>query len=221
MILTNHNNHKKSAFNSIEEKIMINTDKVDFEKMNGLVPAIIIDSATDQVLMLGFMNKEALEKAIAEKKVTFYSRAKKRLWTKGETSGNYLNLVDIKLDCDNDTLLISAEPKGNTCHLDQYSCFGIEKENYKFLKYLDDLIKDRKEKLPENSYTTKLFKEGENRIIQKVGEEAVETIIAAKNNDKEEIINESADLLFHLLVMLNEKNITLDEVISELENRHQ
>ncbi|MDZ7763650.1 MAG: phosphoribosyl-ATP diphosphatase [Melioribacteraceae bacterium] len=129
-------------------------------------------------------------------------------------------MVDIKLDCDNDTLLISANPEGNTCHLDQYSCFGIEKENYKFLKYLDQLIKDRKEKLPENSYTTKLFKEGENRIIQKVGEEAIETVIAAKNNDREEIINESADLLFHLLVMLNEKEVSLNDVIYELQKRH-
>jgi phosphoribosyl-ATP pyrophosphohydrolase/phosphoribosyl-AMP cyclohydrolase len=161
--------------------------------------------------MLGFMNKEAVQKTINEKKVTFYSRSKERLWTKGETSGNYLNLVNIKLDCDNDTLLISANPQGNTCHLDQYSCFGIEKENYKFLKYLDNLIKDRREKLPENS----------NRIIQKVGEEAVETVIAAKNNDRKEIINETADLLYHLLVMLNQKEISLNDVISELENRHK
>ena len=136
-------------------------------------------------------------------------------------SGNYLELVDIKIDCDNDTLLITANPKGNTCHLDQYSCFGLEKENYKFLQYLDDLIKFRKKELPENSYTTKLFKQGENRIIQKVGEEAIETVIAAKNNDREELINESADLLFHLLVMLNQKEIPFNDVISELEKRHR
>jgi len=200
---------------------MININKIDFDKMNGLVPAIVTDNFTGQVLMLGFMNKEAVQKTINEKKVTFYSRSKERLWTKGETSGNYLNLVNIKLDCDNDTLLISANPQGNTCHLDQYSCFGIEKENYKFLKYLDNLIKDRREKLPENSYTTKLFQSGENRIIQKVGEEAVETVIAAKNNDRKEIINETADLLYHLLVMLNQKEISLNDVISELENRHK
>lgn len=199
---------------------MIDTSKIDFDKMNGLVPAIITDYITGQVLMLGYMNKEAFQKTIDERKVIFYSRSKKRLWTKGETSSNFLNLIDIKLDCDNDTLLISANPEGNTCHLDQYSCFGVKKENYKFLKYLDELIKDRKENLPENSYTTQLFKQGENRIIQKVGEEAVETIIAAKNNNREEIINESADLIFHLLVMLNEKNISLNEVISELEFRH-
>lgn len=199
---------------------MIDISKVDFDKMNGLVPAIVTDNFTGQVLMLGFMNREAVQKTINEKKVTFYGRSKKRLWTKGETSGNYLNLVDIKIDCDSDTLLISANPQGNTCHLEQYSCFGIERESYKFLKYLDNLIKDRKEKLPENSYTTKLFKEGENRIIQKVGEEAIETVIAAKNNNKEEIINESADLIFHLMVMLNEKDIALIDVISELEKRH-
>lgn len=202
-------------------KNMIEIKKIDFDKMNGLVPAVVVDELTGQVLMLGFMNKEAVEKTLSEEKVTFYSRSKKRLWTKGETSGNYLELVDIKLDCDNDTLLVSAKPHGNTCHKDRYSCFGIEKENYKFLKYLDELIKSRKEDLPENSYTTKLFKQGENRIIQKVGEEAVETVIAAKNNDMKEIINESADLIFHLMVMLNEKEIKLGEVISQLENRHK
>jgi phosphoribosyl-ATP pyrophosphohydrolase/phosphoribosyl-AMP cyclohydrolase len=200
---------------------MIDINKINFDKMNGLVPVIVTDNITGQVLMLGFMNSEAVHKTVTENKVTFYSRSKERLWTKGEISGNYLELVDIKIDCDNDTLLITANPKGNTCHLDQYSCFGLEKENYKFLKYLDDLIKTRKNELPANSYTTKLFKQGENRIIQKVGEEAIETVIAAKNNDKEEIINESADLLFHLLVMLNQKEITLNNVISELEKRHR
>lgn len=200
---------------------MIDINKINFDKMNGLVPVIVTDNITGQVLMLGFMNREAVHKTIAENKVTFYSRSKERLWTKGETSGNYLELIDIKIDCDNDTLLITANPKGNTCHLDQYSCFGLENENYKFLKYLDDLIKTRKKELPENSYTTKLFKQGENRIIQKVGEEAIETVIAAKNNDREVLINESADLLFHLLVMLNQKEIPFNDVISELEKRHR
>ena len=199
---------------------MIDTSKVDFSKLNGLVPAIITDYSSGQVLMLGFMNEEALNKTLKEKRVTFYSRSKERLWTKGETSGNYLNLVDIKLDCDNDTLLISANPQGNTCHKDQYSCFGIEKDNYAFLKYLENLIVNRKKELPENSYTTKLFKEGENRIIQKVGEEAIETVIAAKNNDREEIINETSDLIYHLLVLLTEKDIALSDVIGELEKRH-
>lgn len=200
---------------------MIDINKINFDKMNGLVPVIVTDNITGQVLMLGFMNREAVHKTVAENKVTFYSRSKERLWTKGETSGNYLELVDILIDCDNDTLLITANPKGNTCHIDQYSCFGLEKENYKFLQYLDDLIKFRKKELPENSYTTKLFKQGENRIIQKVGEEAIETVIAAKNNDREELINESADLLFHLLVMLNQKEIPFNDVISELEKRHR
>lgn len=200
---------------------MIDINKINFDKMNGLVPVIVTENITGQVLMLGFMNREAVHKTVAENKVTFYSRSKERLWTKGETSGNYLELVDIKIDCDNDTLLITANPKGNTCHIDQYSCFGLEKENYKFLQYLDDLIKSRKKELPENSYTTKLFKQGENRIIQKVGEEAIETVIAAKNNDREELINESADLLFHLLVMLNQKEIPFNDVISELEKRHR
>jgi len=199
---------------------MIDTSKVDFSKLDGLVPAIVIDNFSGQVLMLGFMNKEALEKTIEEKKVTFYSRTKERLWIKGETSGNYLNLIDIKLDCDNDTLLIKAIPQGNTCHKDQYSCFGIEKDNVLFLKYLENLIRKRKEEMPENSYTTTLFKRGENRIIQKVGEEAIETVIAAKNNDKEEIINETSDLLYHLLVMLAEKDIAFNDVIGELEKRH-
>lgn len=200
---------------------MVEINKIDFDKMDGLVPAIITDNITGQVLMLGYMNKEAVQETIDKKKVAFYSRSKKRLWTKGETSGNFLNLVDIKIDCDNDTLLIAANPQGNTCHLDQYSCFGIEKDNYKFLNYLDNLIKTRKDELPGNSYTSKLFKQGENRIIQKVGEEAVEAVIAAKNNDRKEIINETADLLFHLLVMLNQKEISLNDVISELENRHK
>ncbi len=194
--------------------------KINFDKMNGLVPAIVLDNRTEKVLMLGFMNQEAVQRTIEKKKITFYSRSKKRLWTKGESSGNYLNLVDIKLDCDNDTLLLTANPEGNTCHKDQYSCFGLEKENYLFLKYLNELVQKRKEELPENSYTTELFKQGENRIIQKIGEEAVEIVIAAKNKDKQEIINESADLIFHLIVMLTQRDIKLTDVIAELENRH-
>lgn len=200
---------------------MIDISEINFEKLNGLVPAIIIDDNTGQVLMLGFMNDEAYQKTIDEKVVTFFSRTKNRLWTKGETSGNYLNLVDIKTDCDNDTLLIRVNPEGNTCHLGNYSCFNIEKDNLRFLQKLFELIKDRKEKLPEDSYTSKLFKKGENRIIQKVGEEAIETIIAAKNNDKEEIINETSDLIYHLFVMLAEKDIELNEIAENLLSRHK
>lgn len=200
---------------------MIDISEINFDKLNGLVPAIIIDDNTGQVLMLGFMNDEAYQKTIDEKVVTFFSRTKNRLWTKGETSGNYLNLVDIKTDCDNDTLLIRVNPEGNTCHLGNYSCFNIEKDNLRFLQKLFELIKDRKEKLPEDSYTSKLFKKGENRIIQKVGEEAIETIIAAKNNDKEEIINETSDLIYHLFVMLAEKDIELNEIAENLLSRHK
>ena len=201
---------------------MIKVTDINFDKLNGLIPAVIVDKNTDQVLMLGFMSKEAVEKTIELKKVTFFSRTKNRLWTKGETSKNYLNLVEILIDCDNDSLLIYTEPEGNTCHLEQYSCFGINKKTDKdFLTKLFELIKTRKVELPENSYTTKLFKEGENRIIQKVGEEAVETVIAAKNRDKKEIINETSDLIYHLFVMLAEQGIDFDEVVENLESRHK
>jgi len=199
---------------------MIDIEKLDFEKLNGLIPAIIIDSKTEQVLMLGFMNKESLQKTIELKKVTFYSRTRKTLWTKGETSGNFLELVDMKPDCDNDTILVYANPTGNTCHTGDYSCFGIEKNNLSFLNQLFRLIKTRQKEMPEKSYTTKLFTEGANRIIQKVGEEAIETVIAAKNRDKNEIVNEVSDLVYHLFVMLAEQEIEFGEIVSNLEERH-
>ncbi len=195
---------------------------LNFEKMNGLIPAIIIDNSNGQILMLGFMNQEALEKTLQTKLVTFFSRTKNALWTKGETSKNYLHLVDIKTDCDNDTLLVYANPDGNTCHTGKYSCFDIPKQpSINFLNQLFSLIKERKEKLPENSYTTKLFQSGTNRIIQKVGEEAIETVIAAKNRDKHEIINETSDLLYHLFVMLAEQDIEFSDIVKNLENRHK
>lgn len=201
---------------------MIDLSKLNFEKLNGLIPAVVVDYETDLVLMLGFMNEESIKKTIETKLVTFFSRTRKELWTKGKTSGNYLRLVNIKPDCDNDSLLIYAEPDGNTCHTGNYSCFNINKnESIKFLEQLTKIIKERKEKLPGNSYTTKLFKEGENRIIQKFGEESVETMIAAKNNNREEIINEVSDLLYHLFVLLEEKGIKLSEVSSNLEKRHK
>jgi phosphoribosyl-AMP cyclohydrolase / phosphoribosyl-ATP pyrophosphohydrolase len=201
---------------------MIDISKLNFEKLNGLTPAVIIDYKTDLVLMLGFMNKESLEITIETKLVTFYSRTRKELWTKGKTSGNYLRLVEIKPDCDNDSLLIYAEPDGNTCHTGNYSCFNINKtDTIKFIEELSKIIKERKERLPENSYTTKLFKEGENRIIQKFGEESVEVIIAAKNNNREEIINEVSDLIYHLLVLLEEKEIKLSDISANLEKRHE
>jgi phosphoribosyl-ATP pyrophosphohydrolase/phosphoribosyl-AMP cyclohydrolase len=201
---------------------LININELNFSKLNGLIPAIVVDNNTGQILMLGFMNKESLEKTIQTKFLTFYSRNQKKLWTKGETSGNYLNLIKIKADCDNDSLLIYAEPKGPTCHTGEYSCFGLEKaSSLKFLNELFGLIKERKNELPENSYTTKLFKEGENRIIQKVGEESVEVLIASKNKDKNEIINEVSDLIYHLFVLLAEKEIEFSEVVSNLESRHK
>lgn len=199
---------------------MIDPKDVNFSKLNGLIPAIVIDRSGGAVLMLGFMNEESLNKTISTKLVTFFSRSRNTLWTKGETSGNFLELIDIKLDCDNDSLLIYANPKGNTCHTGNYSCFDIEPGNKNFLSTLFELIKKRKIDLPENSYTTRLFREGSNRIIQKVGEEAIETVIAAKNRNKSEIINESSDLIYHLLVMLAEQEIEFDDVISNLEQRH-
>jgi len=201
---------------------MIEITRLNFSKLNGLIPAIIVDDKNSSILMLGFMNDEALKKTLETGLVTFFSRTRKSLWTKGETSGNYLNLVDIKADCDNDSLLIFANPVGNTCHTGEYSCFGMEKTNsLEFLNQLFTLIKERSVLLPEKSYTTSLFKSGENRIIQKVGEEAIETVIAAKNHDKIEIINEVSDLIYHLFVMLVEQKIEFSEVVNNLYSRHK
>jgi phosphoribosyl-ATP pyrophosphohydrolase/phosphoribosyl-AMP cyclohydrolase len=200
----------------------LNIDELDFKKLDGLIPAIIIDNNNNQVLMLGFMNKEALEKTIEIKLVTFYSRTRKALWTKGETSGNYLNLIKINPDCDKDTLLIYVRPEGNTCHTGNYSCFNIQNiPSLGFLNELFSLIKKRKLELPEKSYTTELFKSGSNRIIQKVGEEAIETVIAAKNREKKEIINETSDLIYHLFVMLAEQDIEFEDIVKNLESRHK
>lgn len=198
---------------------MIDISKLNFQKLNGLIPAIIVDIFTDKILMLGFMNQDALTKTINTRKATFYSRSRKTLWTKGETSGNFLIVVRIASDCDNDSLIIYAKPMGSTCHLGNYSCFPINKNDTFFLGELNNLIKKRKEELPENSYTAKLFKAGSDRVIQKVGEEAVEVLIAAKNKSRKEIIYESADLLFHLMVMLQDNKIDLEDVIDELKSR--
>jgi phosphoribosyl-AMP cyclohydrolase / phosphoribosyl-ATP pyrophosphohydrolase len=199
---------------------MIDLTKINFSKMDGLIPAVIVDELTEKILMLGFMNKEALSKTIEIEKATFYSRSRKSLWTKGETSGNYLIVKRILTDCDYDSILIYAKPDGPTCHTGKYSCFNLENTNLNFLQKLSEIIKQRKIDLPNNSYTTKLFIEGSNRIIQKVGEEAVEVVIAAKNKNKKEIIYESADLLYHLLVMLADNEVELQEVVKELESRH-
>jgi phosphoribosyl-ATP pyrophosphohydrolase/phosphoribosyl-AMP cyclohydrolase len=195
-------------------------EKINFEKLNGLVPAIIVDNSNSQVLMLGFMNKPALIKTLESNLVTFFSRTRKTLWTKGVTSGNYLKLISIKTDCDNDALLIYAEPEGNTCHTGKYSCFDIPQTgSFSFILDLFNVIKSRKTELPDKSYTADLFKSGADRIIQKVGEEAVETVIAAKNRDKTEIINEVSDLIYHLLVMLAEQEIEFGEVVDNLKKR--
>jgi len=200
---------------------MIDISKLNFSKLNGLIPAIIVDDSSDKILMLGFMNKEALRISIESGKVTFFSRTKNELWTKGETSGNFLLIKKIISDCDDDTIIIYAEPQGPTCHLGDYSCFNIPNENINFLLKLSELVNQRKKDLPENSYTTKLFKEGSDRIIQKVGEEATEVIIAAKNKSKQQIIYETADLLYHLIVMLSDNELNLTDIVKELESRHK
>jgi phosphoribosyl-ATP pyrophosphohydrolase/phosphoribosyl-AMP cyclohydrolase len=199
---------------------MIDVSKVNFNKLNGLVPAIILDVKTNKILMLGFMNEESLRKTIEIGKATFFSRSRKTLWTKGETSGNFLLVKEIMSDCDNDSLLIYADPLGPTCHSGNYSCFSLDRVNLNFLGKLNDVIKERNKDLPDGSYTAKLFKEGSDRIIQKVGEEAVEVMIAAKNRNRKEIIYESADLIFHLMIMLEDNDIELPDVVAELEARH-
>ena len=189
--------------------------------MGGLIPAIIQDERTNKVLMLGFMNEEALEKTQVTGKVTFFSRTKNRLWTKGEESGNFLNLVSITEDCDHDTLLIKVRPEGAVCHTGDDTCFQEKNEEpVMFLKYLQDFIDRRRREMPENSYTTSLFKEGINRIAQKVGEEAVETVIEAMKGDDERLIYEASDLLYHLIVLLTYKGYRIEDLANELKTRH-
>ena len=190
--------------------------------MNGLIPAIIQDARSKRVLMLGFMNKEAYKKTKEEGKVTFYSRTKDRLWTKGEESGNFLYVKEILKDCDKDTVLIKAEPAVPVCHLGQDTCFNeVNNGSISFLSELQDLILDRKEKMPEKSYTTKLFSRGINKIAQKLGEEAVELVIEAKDDNDELFLNEAADLMYHLLVLLAARGYSLDDVAAILEDRHK
>lgn len=186
------------------------------------MPAIIQDAVTKNVLMLGFMNEEAYQKTIDTKKVTFWSRTRNCLWTKGETSGNYLDLVDIRLDCDNDTLLVKVHPQGPTCHLGTDTCWGEDNSlnPILFLTELQNFIDKRHQEMPENSYTTSLFKKGINKMAQKVGEEATETIIEAINGTNEQLVYESSDLLYHLIVMLTAKGLSIEDVASELIKRH-
>jgi phosphoribosyl-ATP pyrophosphohydrolase/phosphoribosyl-AMP cyclohydrolase len=195
---------------------------LDFKKMGGLVPAIIQDEWTSKVLMLGFMNEEALEKTLSTGKVTFFSRSKNRLWTKGEESGNFLYLVSVTPDCDNDTLLVKVHPSGPVCHTGNDTCWGeINEGDFGFINYLQDFIKKRYEEMPEGSYTTSLFKSGVNRMAQKVGEEAVETVIEAVNGTEEGFIYEASDLIYHLIVLLTSKGYSLDDIGKELKRRHK
>ncbi|MBS1682932.1 MAG: bifunctional phosphoribosyl-AMP cyclohydrolase/phosphoribosyl-ATP diphosphatase HisIE [Bacteroidetes bacterium] len=198
---------------------MIDIQSLDFKKSNGLVPCVVQDATTLHVLMLGYMNEEALQKTVNEKKLCFYSRTKQRLWTKGETSGNFLELVDLRTDCDHDTLLIKAKPNGPVCHRGDDTCFS-EKNIGTGLSFLETLIQNRKNNPKADSYTNKLFDSGINKVAQKVGEEAVELIIEAKDNNKELFLNEAADLMYHFLVLLAAKGQRLDDVYKILKQRH-
>jgi phosphoribosyl-ATP pyrophosphohydrolase/phosphoribosyl-AMP cyclohydrolase len=194
---------------------------LDFSKGDGLIPAIIQDEVTSKVLMLGFMNEEALSRTRAEGKVTFFSRTKNRLWTKGETSGNFFFVKDIIADCDKDTLLIKVNPVGPACHTGADTCFNeVNSDGINFLNNLTSIIKDRHDNPSDKSYTSSLFEKGINKVAQKVGEEAVETVIEAKDNDEELFLNESADLLFHYLILLQAKGYTLDDIAQVLQKRH-
>lgn len=196
--------------------------QIDFSKYaDGLVPAIIQDDRTGKVLMLGFMNEEAIKETEKLKRVTFYSRTKKRLWTKGEESGNFLDLKSITADCDNDTLLIKAHPLGPVCHTGADTCFNEENKQDDFLQVLQEVIRNRHTQPTDNSYTSGLFKKGINAIAQKVGEEAVELVIEAKDNDKERFLNEAADLLFHYMILLQVKGCSIHDVAELLRQRHK
>ncbi|RJT27282.1 bifunctional phosphoribosyl-AMP cyclohydrolase/phosphoribosyl-ATP diphosphatase HisIE [Buttiauxella izardii] len=196
-------------------------DQLDWAKTDGLMPVIVQHAKSGEVLMLGYMNPQALAQTIESGKVTFFSRTKQRLWTKGETSGNFLNVVNIASDCDNDTLLILANPIGPTCHLGTSSCFGETNHDWHFLYQLEELLASRKSADPESSYTAKLYASGTKRIAQKVGEEGVETALAATVNDRFELKNEASDLVYHLLVLLQDQELDLSAVIENLRERHK
>ncbi|WP_318497573.1 bifunctional phosphoribosyl-AMP cyclohydrolase/phosphoribosyl-ATP diphosphatase HisIE [Photobacterium leiognathi] len=198
---------------------------INWEKVAGLIPAIVQDNASGQVLMLGYMNEDALQKTLDTKQVTFWSRTKERLWTKGETSGNVLQLKSIQLDCDQDTLLVQVDPIGPTCHLNTTTCFDTDESGAKppslvFLHQLEQLLASRKGADPESSYTASLYARGTKRISQKVGEEGVEVALAATSGDKAELVCESADLIYHLLVLLQDQGLSLSDVTNKLQERH-
>ncbi len=196
--------------------------EIDFNKMNGLVPAIIQDATTGKVLMLGYMNEEAYAKTVATNKVTFWSRTRNCLWTKGETSGNFLNVISMQIDCDNDTLLVKANPVGPVCHTGSDTCWGEKNESNPllFLTELQDFIEKRHQEMPEGSYTTSLFKDGLNRMAQKFGEEALEAVIEATNGTSERLIYEASDMIYHLIVLLTSKGMRIEELAKELQERH-
>lgn len=196
--------------------------EIDFAKSNGLVPAVVQDAKTRKVLMLGYMNEEAYNKTVETKKVTFFSRSRQTLWTKGETSGNYLDLVSIKVDCDNDTLLVEAIPCGPVCHTGTDTCWGDKNEGspLDFLTELQDFIENRYKEMPEGSYTTSLFKDGLNRMAQKVGEEALETVIEAVNGTDDRLVYEASDMFYHLIVLLTSKGLRIEDIAKELKTRH-
>lgn len=197
--------------------------KLDFDKMGGLLPAIIQDADTGKVLMLGFMNEQAYQTTQETGKVTFFSRTRNCLWIKGETSGHFLHVVSVLVDCDNDTLLVKARPEGAVCHTGQDTCFGEsnEQEPLMFLKYLQDFIERRYKEMPEGSYTTSLFRDGINRMAQKVGEEAVETVIEATNGTDDRLVYEASDLIYHLIVLLTSKGLRIEDLAKELKKRHK
>ncbi|WP_407330814.1 bifunctional phosphoribosyl-AMP cyclohydrolase/phosphoribosyl-ATP diphosphatase HisIE [Enterovibrio sp. 27052020O] len=199
-------------------------ERIDWEKINGLVPAVVQNAKSGQVLMLGYMNQDALAKTLETEQVTFWSRTKERLWTKGETSGNVLQLKHIDLDCDKDTLLVQVDPIGPTCHLGTESCFGEDDANKPalvFLHQLEQVLASRRGSDPSTSYTASLYAKGTKRISQKVGEEGVEVALAATSGDKEELINESADLMYHLMVLLQDQDFCLQDVANKLKERHK
>ncbi|QHM71577.1 bifunctional phosphoribosyl-AMP cyclohydrolase/phosphoribosyl-ATP diphosphatase HisIE [Mixta intestinalis] len=195
--------------------------RLDWEKTSGMMPIIVQHSVSGEVLMHGYMNQQALAKTLSEGKVTFWSRTKNRLWTKGETSGHFLNVISITPDCDNDTLLVLAQPIGPTCHLGTPSCFSPTAPDWAFLWQLEQLLAARKQADPDSSYTAKLYASGTKRIAQKVGEEGVETALAATVNDRHELTNEASDLLYHLMVLLQDQNLDLSAIINNLRARHK
>ena len=196
-------------------------EKLDFQKMGGLIPAVVQDSITKKVLMLGYMDEAALDKTLETQLVTFYSRSKQRLWTKGEESGNFLQLVELQVDCDGDTLLVLANPKGPTCHKGTGTCFGTKNASSFDLNYLEQVIQSKLHADAADSYTATLLQKGINKVAQKVGEEAVELVIEAKDNDKALFLGEAADLMYHYLVLLAAKEYRLRDVLEVLEKRHK